>query len=278
MISSCSRDRVARRFGVRPILAFLAASALVGEAHAQGYGPDPFRPYNSQYDPYVYGVAPGALDGVGNPSINRAGVRNANQFRSVVNELNGIGAGNRHDQVNRRYDSEYGRVYRPNAKTDKNSDYESQRAQAADLYFQYLREKDPRKRAQLLREYNKAQSDTSRDLVASPNSRNARRRTSDTAPPSTGSGSARRSADRDADHAPPPPDSMQRGPTASERDDLAPAPPDSSGRGPSSARPGARRPQPAAPRIESNGATPSDVLERATRSGGSSAPPPPPLP
>ena len=24
---------------------------------AQGFGPDPFRPYNSQYDPYVYPMA-----------------------------------------------------------------------------------------------------------------------------------------------------------------------------------------------------------------------------
>ncbi|WP_165074209.1 hypothetical protein [Paludisphaera rhizosphaerae] len=278
MIPSCSRDRVARRPSVRPILAFLAASVLVGEAHAQGYGPDPFRPYNSQYDPYVFGVAPGALDGVGNPSINRAGIRNANQFRSVVNELNGIGVGNRHDQVNRRYDTEYGRIYRPNAKTDKNSDYETQRAQAADLYFRYLREKDPRKRAQLLREYNKAQSETSRDLAASPNSRNARRRSSDTTPSLGGTGAARRAADRDADHAPPPPDSVQRGPSAGAREDLAPPPPDSVGRGSFSSRPGARRPKPIAPGDEPIGATPSEVLERATRSGGSSAPPPPPLP
>ena len=41
-------------------------TVLVGgatNAWAQGFGPDPFRPYNSMYDPYVFGTAPAGWGG-----------------------------------------------------------------------------------------------------------------------------------------------------------------------------------------------------------------------
>lgn len=270
MISSRLCESLDRFRGLRPLVAILAFSGLAGEIRAQGFGPDPFRPYNSQYDSYVFGVAPGALDGVGNPSINRAGIRNANQFQNAVNEF-GVGVGNRYDQANRRYDSQYNRIYRPNAKTDEKSDYEAQRAQVSEIYFRYLREKDPRKRVQLLREYNKAQSQVARGLAASPNSRNARRKSSDSAPAAP---EARNPAGRGLDGAPAPPDETPRASNARAAGG-APPPPDDLGRS-TSPRSDARRGSRLAPAPV--GATPSEVLERATRSGDSSTAPPPPAP
>ena len=247
------------RFILRRTVGLSLAAALfvafAPPADAQGFGPDPFRPYNSQYDAYVFGVAPGALDGVGNPSLNRAGVRNANQFQSAMNEFGERANGNRYDRANRDFDREYNRVYRPNAKADAR--FENQRSEISDIYFRYLREKDPRKRAALLKEYNQAQSKASRELATSPNARGARRRPSAAVPPPPGLGEdlPRRSP---AATPPPPPltrddDPASSAPTAGRREPRRPAAPD------------------AAP-AES---TPSEVLERATRRPSGTIPPPP---
>ncbi len=38
---------------------------------AQGFGPDPFRPYNSQYEPYVRAIGPAS------PAAGQSGLMNA---------------------------------------------------------------------------------------------------------------------------------------------------------------------------------------------------------
>ena len=61
-------------------------------AHAQGFGPDPFQPYNSQYAPFVTPVAPGPMD-YGYYSGPARGVRGANQFENYLNSLQTSAAG-----------------------------------------------------------------------------------------------------------------------------------------------------------------------------------------
>jgi len=249
-------DRVGRRIRASLLpAALVVVGATPDSAKAQGFGPDPFRPYNSQYDPYVFGVAPGTLDPVGNPTLNRAGVRNANQFQGFLDQIEE--RDNRYDRANRSYDREYNRLYRPNKEADAR--FDARRNEVSDVYFRYLREKDPRKRAELFKEYTQAQKGLSRRLSEDPNARGARRPR----------------GDRDA--APPPPSLERRGaaraatpppPVRPEEDPAAPT--DSSERRP------ARASTPPAPAVEP---TPSDILDRALRSGDAPATPaPPPLP
>ena len=52
---------------------------------AQGFGPDPFQPYNSDYAPYVYPVAPSNNYGYNGQAVR--GLRGANQFQSYMDSL-----------------------------------------------------------------------------------------------------------------------------------------------------------------------------------------------
>ena len=52
-----TRDRWIRFLFAGLCIARGAAGGLRA-AHAQGFGPDPFRPFNSQYDQYVYPIRP----------------------------------------------------------------------------------------------------------------------------------------------------------------------------------------------------------------------------
>ncbi|MDG3002808.1 hypothetical protein [Paludisphaera mucosa] len=258
MISTRLREMVGLRPGTwAAAAALLGLAALAGDARAQGFGPDPFRPYNSQYDAYVFGVAPGALDGVGNPTLNRAGVRNANQFQSAMDGGDDrTDPGNRYDRANRAYDREYNRLYRPNVKADAR--FDAQRGEVSDIYFRYLRERDPRKRATLFKEYTQAQGRASRELSESPNARNARKpRGSDGIPKAPGLDER---PTRRAGTTPPPPGDDE--PRAS----LSPT---------RTRRPSRPAGVPAAPAAAP---TPSDVLDRARRSDGRATPPPPALP
>jgi hypothetical protein len=139
-------------------------------APAQGFGPDPFRPYNSQYDPFVFPVAPTPGDfGYGQGLPATSGIRNANQFSAYMNSLSGLGAnrsgaGVPYFQANRAYDRQYDRLYQPNREAD--SRFESTQSNATNLYFQYLRERDPKKRMALFRDYNKARNKANRELAS----------------------------------------------------------------------------------------------------------------
>ena len=50
------------------------ASQGLGTAHAQGFGPDPFRPFNSQYDQYVFPIRP-ETGGAAAPGRGRRGAK-----------------------------------------------------------------------------------------------------------------------------------------------------------------------------------------------------------
>jgi len=167
----------ARRAGLR--LAVGAAGALplvlVPTAGAQGFGPDPFRPYNSQYDSAVFPIAPGPMSAFGNTLTNQnLGVRGANQFENYLESIGEGRAGTRrYDQANRAYDRQFGRQYQPNRKAD--AGFQERQSEISDLYFRYLRENDPRKRAALLQQYKQARAQATRDLnVGGRNSRTGR--------------------------------------------------------------------------------------------------------
>lgn len=167
--------RVVRRS--KPWLALGAAGplllAIAPNAGAQGFGPDPFRPYNSQYDSAVFPIAPGPMSAFGNTMLNQnqGGVRGANQFENYLESIgDGRGGARRYDQANRAYDRQFGRQYQPNRKAD--AGFQERQEEVSELYFRYLREQDPRKRAELLREYKLARGRATRQL--SVGARNAR--------------------------------------------------------------------------------------------------------
>ena len=152
--------------------------------------PDPFRPYNAQYDAFVFPIAPGPMDAGFNNGLPRQGIRGANQFENYLNSLQGTGshagAGTPYYKANRAYDREFNRDYRPNREAD--AGFDTNQEMVTELYFRYLREKDPQKRAEIFRDYNRARSRADRDLAAP---RTARRSTATSprggAPPALGS-------------------------------------------------------------------------------------------
>jgi len=275
MTSTRPRTRNGLRLAAGTAWLLLAISPI--PALAQGFGPDPFRPFNSQYDAYVYPIAPGALDGIGNPSINRSGVRGANQFEGY---LNGIGSGNvgtRFDQLYRDQASEFRRPFSPSR--DADDKFQEQQATVNKLYFDYIRAKDPQERAAALKKYNEARSQASRELSSASRGANMRRAQR----PKRGAPDAAKAKAADDESA------ESEGVGRSGRSNAL------------LRRPGRRSPVPAAPAIpglanpSASGRTstsdhkPSDVLDRAERSeGGSSGtssgtgrsrrtPPPPPI-
>jgi hypothetical protein len=153
----------------------LAAAVLIlpaSQCWGQGFGPDPFQPYNSQFAPFVYPVSPGPLDYGYNMGTNLGGVRGANQFENYLNLLRGIGgnrtgggsgAGNPYFRANRAYDREFNRLYRPNREAD--AKFDTNQETVTETYFKYLREKDPKRRAELFREYNRARNLADRELA-----------------------------------------------------------------------------------------------------------------
>lgn len=244
------------------LLFFALVTLLAPPVKGQGFGPDPFRPYNSQYDAFVYPIAPGPLD-YGPRYRPQGGIRGANQFESYMNSLQGGGRGagggpgTPYFRANRAYDREYGRIYQPNKEAD--ASFQSNQDIVNDLYFKYLRERDPKKRAELFRDYNRARSRADRALNTpgglSPRAGTRSARTgTDARSARTAEGNSG-SDDRNSLSTPPATTSPVRSPGASARraaDTLRDEPPspltDSSTTG-----------------TPSRSQTPSQVLDRATR-------------
>ena len=70
-------------------LSIAAAQTGASTVSAQGFGPDPFKPYNSQFDAYTYPTGPGQAAGLN----ARFGNGGANQFQNYLNELTSGGRG-----------------------------------------------------------------------------------------------------------------------------------------------------------------------------------------
>jgi len=153
-------------------LSIMAAQAGAPLALAQGFGPDPFQPYNSQFEPYTRPIGPAGA-GAGQGGMNgRSGGRRDNEFQTYLNELAGtaragaekygIGMPYYRSTVDSRFDTEGRREYRPNRKAD--STYEQTQELITQKYFAYFAERDPARRAALIRDYNQARRRVSRVL------------------------------------------------------------------------------------------------------------------
>ncbi len=265
-VQTSSSERLSSRAG-----AVVAATVMIvllspTISRAQGFGPDPFQPYNSQFAPFVYPVAPGPFDYGYNmgPNADRGGIRGANQFENYLNSLRGLGgtsrsggAGTPYFRANRAYDQEFNRIYRPNRKAD--AKFELNQESLTEKYFRYLRADDPKRRAELFREYTAARNLAEREL-ASPRLGNAPRlnaRTNRSEGRAGRSSTATGSRDRDLLFTPPPAttgSSRTRGRSGSESSSspLGPAP---------SPLGGSSTDEPSS----TKDVTPSRVLERAER-------------
>jgi hypothetical protein len=261
--SGSSKSTVLRNTVLPLLLGVLLATA----ARGQGFGPDPFQPYNSQYAPYITPVAPGPMDYGYNNGLAR-GIRGANQFENYLNSLQTSAAGARagnagvgvpHFQANRAYDREFDRLYQPNKRADQR--FEANQASVNQLYFEYLREKDPKKRAEIFRNYNRARSRADRELAsprgvlgAQPGTRSTTRREGRATSPED----TTEARDRDL-LAPPPPAASD---TTRSRARSARSGADSSLGPPPSPLGGSRS---RASTGSGGGGTPSQILDRAAR-------------
>jgi hypothetical protein len=159
----------------RPVIAALSLVAALTETTAvwaQNFGPDPFRPYNSQYDAYTYPMGPATPGAGGNAVMNPPGFRGANQYQDFLNDMQGpsfqngarygIGQPYYQSTVDPKFAGQYRREYQPRVKAEKS--FEDTQRLINDKYFAYLEEKDPKKRARLLRDYQLAQKLATRAL------------------------------------------------------------------------------------------------------------------
>ncbi len=147
---------------------FVGASVRVA---AQDHTPDPYKPYNAQYDAFSFPTYPNPEGYMPNQGIlqGRSAQRGANQFQNYLNEVDGIGGrgsglGVPYYRSNRRYYSEYDRENLPIATADDR--FFAEQELRHKKYLEYLRERDPKKRARLYREYTDASKKSSRELLS----------------------------------------------------------------------------------------------------------------
>lgn len=145
----------------------LVALATCSEAVAQ-LSADPYNPWNSQYESYVYPSVPGGI-GVypGQASFEvPSGNRGANRFNAEVLEpfdrpsrdegearvplRRGVGVP--YTRAFRNYDQMYGRVYTPNAVID--DEYNRKRELREQAYSAMRDAKTPQERAERRRDFN----------------------------------------------------------------------------------------------------------------------------
>ena len=136
-------------------LTVLIAPMSTSTLFAQGYGPDPFKPYNSQYVPYTYPTGPASPAGGGRSDVMaRMGNLGANQYQGYLDDLNGqarqgserygIGMPYYRSAVDPNFDPQGKREYRPNQKADQS--FDETRKVVTRKYIAYLTEHDPKKR------------------------------------------------------------------------------------------------------------------------------------
>jgi hypothetical protein len=143
--------------------------------------------YQRQYLPYLYPSTPEPGDFFpGSGRLMERGTQTANQFRreladieeSDLGDAGDLGAGSAfrrevgpgrsagpgvpYYRAHRQFDQKYRRDYRPNAKVDAGF-YEEQERQN-DQYFRAQQEKDPKKRAKMLRQFSLERMQASRQL------------------------------------------------------------------------------------------------------------------
>src|SRR4051794_5189467 len=161
-------------------MSLLIVPVLAPRASAQ-HTPDPYNivgEYNLGYQDSMYAAYPNGIGFSPNQGVlqgqNRSGVARANQFQSYLDGLNGGGSDTLsgrgrggiepYYRAHRQYDDAFSRVYSPNEAADKT--YYADQDQRTKKYLEYLKESDPKKRAQLFREYNQESLKAARDFGA----------------------------------------------------------------------------------------------------------------
>jgi hypothetical protein len=160
---------------LRAALAALGAAVVTARgpsAWAQGFGTDPFRPYNSQYDPYTVPLGPAFPDAAQSAAALSRGIGGANQFQNYLNQVQGIarseieryGIGMPYYQraVDPLYDREGKREYRPNRQSKPV--FEDTQKLITEKYLAYFAERDPEKRVKLIRDYERTRRNVTRAL------------------------------------------------------------------------------------------------------------------
>lgn len=138
----------------------LSLAMLLGVGLAQAsaqFSYNPYEPMNNQYRGYA---RPGGL----NPfDAMNSGRSQNNTLESELDSLIGgreTASGRSRDTDRyynsfRKYDEDFNRLYRPNQDVDRA--YNERRSTRESTYFKALREKDPKKRAELMREFNRGE-------------------------------------------------------------------------------------------------------------------------
>src|SRR3954462_12810071 len=158
-------------------MSLLIVPAIAPRASAQ-HTPDPYNivgEYNLGYQDSMYAAYPNGIGFSPNQGVlqgqSRSGVARANQFQSYLDGLEGrsgtsLGRGGGgiepYYRAHRQYDDVFNRIYSPNEAADKT--YYADQDQRTKKYLEYLKESDPKKRAQLYREYNKERLRSARDF------------------------------------------------------------------------------------------------------------------
>jgi hypothetical protein len=154
-----------------------AASTLfaAGRVSAQ-LSADPYRPYNEQYEQYVYPSYPTGVGVVPNQAVLEGRGGSARSFQRYLEEEDEMdrassnasvapgrrGVGSPYYRAYRDYDETYRRVYTPNKSADET--YLANRKTRDGIYSEYLRETDPKKKAALLKEYQEYSQKALRQL------------------------------------------------------------------------------------------------------------------
>ena len=175
------RPRRTIRLGLLVTIAFAASPVFTPRACAQGNSFNPFLDATNPYQGFVYPSAPlnYALPGAAKRSMDaqRGFGSGGNPYDQVFDPLNtdrdrftedgfGVrrpnnGIGVPYTQAFRQYDREFGRLNNASERADK-AFYEGQQERYR-LYLEATREKDPKKRAQMLKEVNQQAARAGRD-------------------------------------------------------------------------------------------------------------------
>jgi hypothetical protein len=153
-------------------LAVIVGPGSTSTLWAQGYGADPFR---NPFDQYTYPRGATALGEAQRGGFQAGmGTRAANQFQGYLDELSGagrqsterygIGVPYYRSAVDPSFDPKGKREYQPNREADRT--YEQSQELITRKYLAYFAERDPKKRAQLLRDYDRARDQVARALSA----------------------------------------------------------------------------------------------------------------
>jgi hypothetical protein len=157
----------------------LGCLVTAGDARGQ-LSADPYKPYNAEYEQYIYPSYPSGLGVTPNQTLleGRGGAARAYQrFMEEEDEMDRAGSGSSaapfrrgvgvpYYRAYRHYDEAYNRVYTPNKEADQR--YMASRRTRDEIYSQYLTERDPKKKAQLLKEYREYSQRALRQLNETP--------------------------------------------------------------------------------------------------------------